>query len=159
MITTVYTYHADKPWRVRRSVTPAHLPEARGTIAQVIRSLERDGQRPERLDKGKHVLLMLADYMAFATVVADKGKIGYVSSLYVPPNSRRMGAARLLLDCAEEVVRDRGGRPVIETYVLATNAPALNLMFSCKYVAVPKMRLSSIERAIGPNFVRFRKDF
>ena len=74
----------------------------------------------------------------------DGGSIGYFSTIYVDPRSRRQNAARLLLDTGEAWLRARGMRRFV-TYTDKDNTPLISLYSRAGFRLVPGAPLEMVK--------------
>lgn len=85
---------------------------------------------------------------------ADLGEVGLVSTTYVLPAHRRIGAAGALLDAGEAFLAGRGAR-VFATYTSDTNTPLVRLYERRGYrvsLRDPAVRMIRLSRGPGgPN--------
>ncbi len=102
----------------------AHRPEGRDSKASIIAQMRRD---PEMF------LGAFREKLLVGSVIASfDGRKGWVNRLAVDPRERRKGVAKLLIERAEMVLRERGSR-IIGVLVEAGNSPSLALFQRCGY--------------------------
>ncbi|HLE65287.1 MAG TPA: GNAT family N-acetyltransferase [Candidatus Bathyarchaeia archaeon] len=102
----------------------SHRPEGRDSKSSIIAQMRRD--------KGLFLGAFRENRLVGSVIASYDGRKGWINRLAVDPEERRKGIAKVLIETAESVLRDRGSL-IIAALVEADNSPSIALFQKCGY--------------------------
>ena len=102
----------------------SHRPEGRDSRSSIIAQMRRD--------KGFFLGAFRENRLVGSVIASYDGRKGWIDRLAVDPEERRKGIAKVLVETAESVLRDRGSL-IIAVLVEADNSLSIALFQKCGY--------------------------